>query len=83
HEYLCCHLETSIVGHTLDSVSVGVRLMAGVPQNLYVRLENQENIAMLSICCGRWGARRKRSRKKEDTTTTVNKIRKCQLKTRT
>jgi hypothetical protein len=33
--------------------------MAGVPQSLHVRLENQENIAMLSIYCGRRGGKKK------------------------
>jgi len=37
----------------LDSVPVGVPQMAGAPESLYVRLENQEIVAMGNIYCGR------------------------------
>jgi len=65
HEYLCCHLETSMVGHTLDSVPVGVRRMARVPESLYVRLGNQEIIAMSIVYRGRREGKGKRKERRE------------------
>jgi hypothetical protein len=45
----------------LDSVPVGVPRMAGVPESLYVRLENREIYAKSNIYCGRQGGKTKTS----------------------